>query len=65
MGLAAVTYLVHGWVAGTDGFSLTQTITIVGHALVHPPARWRTGTPGMDAVLDQRSMRRDHAVAAA
>jgi len=29
MGLSAVTYLVQGWVAGTDGFSPTQTITIV------------------------------------
>jgi hypothetical protein len=29
MGLAAVTYFVQGWVAGTEGFSQTQTITII------------------------------------
>jgi hypothetical protein len=29
MGLAAVAYLVQGWVAGTDGFSQTHTIAIV------------------------------------
>ena len=29
MGLAAVTYFVQGWVAGTEGFSQAQTITII------------------------------------
>lgn len=29
MGLSGFTYLVQGWVAGSDGFSQTQTITIV------------------------------------
>lgn len=29
MGLAAATYFVQGWVAGTEGFSQTQTITII------------------------------------
>lgn len=29
MGLAAATYFAQGWVAGTEGFSETQTITIV------------------------------------
>jgi hypothetical protein len=29
MGLAAVTYFVQGWIAGTQGFSDPQTITIV------------------------------------
>jgi hypothetical protein len=29
MGLSGLTYLVQGWVAGTDGFSQTHTIAIV------------------------------------
>lgn len=29
MGLSGLTYLVQGWVAGTEGFSRTQTIAIV------------------------------------
>jgi hypothetical protein len=29
MGLSGFTYLVQGWVAGSEGFSQTQTITIV------------------------------------
>jgi len=29
MGLSGLTYLVQGWVAGTEGFSETQTIAIV------------------------------------
>ena len=29
MGLSGLTYLVQGWVAGSEGFSQTQTITIV------------------------------------
>jgi hypothetical protein len=40
MFLAAVTYLVEGWVAGTDGFSPTQTITIVLAEVLN--AAWMT-----------------------
>ena len=29
MGLSGLTYLVQGWVAGSEGFSQTQSITIV------------------------------------
>ena len=29
MGLSGLTYLVHGWVGGSEGFSPTHTITIV------------------------------------
>jgi hypothetical protein len=40
MGLSAVTYVVQGWVAGTDGFSPTQTLTIVLAELLN--AVWMT-----------------------
>jgi len=40
MGLAAITYFVQGWVAGTQGFSGTQTITIVLAEVLN--AMWMT-----------------------
>ena len=40
MGLSGATYLVQGWVAGAEGFSQTQTITIVLCELLN--AVWMT-----------------------
>jgi hypothetical protein len=40
MGLAAVTYFVQGWVAGTGGLSQTQTITIILAEVLN--AAWMT-----------------------
>lgn len=57
MGLAAVTYFVQGWVAGTEGFSQTQTITIVLAEVLNAVwmtwlvvVAWRTPTATLTSV---------------
>jgi hypothetical protein len=40
MGLAALTYLVQGWLAGVEGFSPTHTVAIVAAEVLN--AVWMT-----------------------